>query len=369
MHRRFALTTLRNFGMGKHAMERRILRETSNLVSYLENNAGKTIDPQIMFHKVTCNVMFSILYETRYGYEDKFLHLIVNCFTQNNKIFNNLCVVLYDSIPLLKLLPLPCLKACENFKILKDSSVAQISKHKQTWVPGKPWDFVDCFFDEMQKRGDDGLSFDERQLAILLLDLNSAGTDTTPNSLLTAFLYLTTHPDVQERCQKEIDEVLGKEEQASFEDRHRMPYTQATIHEVQRVANTIPLNVFHFSSKDTQVMGYNIPKNTVIIPNLTTVLNEENHWKFPHDFNPSNFLNDEGEFVKPEAFIPFSAGPRICPGEGLARMELFLIIVTLLRRFKFVWPEKAGVRDYTLDFGFTQTPKPFKMDVRLRQTS
>lgn len=46
----------------------------------------------------------------------------------------------------------------------------------------------------------------------------------------------------------------------------------------------------------------------MIIENLTSVLSEEGQWKFPHEFNPENFLDDKGEFVKPEAFMPFSAG-------------------------------------------------------------
>lgn len=49
-------------------------------------------------------------------------------------------------------------------------------------------------------------------------------------------------------------------------------------------------------------------QGTMIIPNLSSVLSEEGQWKFPHDFNPSNFLNEQGQFEKPEAFIPFSAG-------------------------------------------------------------
>ena len=46
----------------------------------------------------------------------------------------------------------------------------------------------------------------------------------------------------------------------------------------------------------------------MVIPNLSSVLHEEGQWKFPQEFSPDNFLNEDGKFVKPEAFLPFSAG-------------------------------------------------------------
>ncbi|KAJ4925550.1 hypothetical protein JOQ06_018276 [Pogonophryne albipinna] len=108
---------------------------------------------------------------------------------------------------------------------------------------------------------------------------------------------------------------------------------------------------------------------TVVIPNMKSVLNEEGQWKFPHEFNPENFLNDEGEFVQPEAFMPFCAGPRMCPGERLAQMKFFfIIIVTLLRKFKFIWPEDAGEPDYTPVMGVTLSPHPYRIKVQLRTT-
>lgn len=58
------------------------------------------------------------------------------------------------------------------------------------------------------------------------------------------------------------------------------------------------------------------------------------------------------------------AGPQMCLGEGLARMELFLIMVTLLRCFKLVWPEDAGEPDYTPVFSATMSPKPYRLGVR-----
>lgn len=58
----------------------------------------------------------------------------------------------------------------------------------------------------------------------------------------------------------------------------------------------------------------------------------------------------------------------MCLGESLARMELFLIVVTLLRKFNFIWPEDAGEPDYTPVYGVTLTPKPYLMKVQLRAT-
>jgi len=141
-----------------------------------------------------------------------------------------------------------------------------------------------------------------------------------------------------------------------------------------------------------------VSKGTIVIPNMASVLSEEGQWKFPHEFNPENFLDDQGEFVKPEAFIPFSVGkwtnqffsmgiycvvvlsfvlicsylgpgpgPRVCLGEGLARMELFLVLVTLLRRFQFIWPKNAGEPDYRPVFGLTISPQPYNLEVHFRE--
>ncbi|KAM4618918.1 cytochrome P450 2F2-like [Polymixia lowei] len=365
-HRRFALMTLRNFGLGKQSMEERILGEVEYILEPLEKSVGKTMNPQVLFHNAASNIICQVLFGTRYDYNDEFIQLIVRLFTENAKIANGPWAMLYDSMPMIRRLPLPFMKAFKNIEACQKLSSGLVKEHMNTRVPEKPRDFIDCYLDELDKRGDDGSSFSEDQLINYLLDLHFAGTDTTSNTLLTGFLYLMTHPQIQERCQQEIDQVLEGKDQASYEDRHKMPYTQAVIHEVQRIASTVPLSVFHCTTKDTELMGYSIPRGTLIIPNLTSVLYEEGQWKFPHEFNPENFLDDQGEFVKPEAFMPFSAGPRMCLGEGLARMELFLIMVTLLRRFQFIWPEDAGQPDYTPVFGVTLSPKPYRMKVRHR---
>ncbi|XP_051807630.1 cytochrome P450 2F2-like isoform X4 [Acanthochromis polyacanthus] len=364
-HRRFALMTLRNFGLGKKSMEDRIHDEIQHTIKTLDKNIGKTLCPQVMFHNVASNIICQVLFGTRYEYDDEFITTVIQCVTEITKIANGPWAMLYDSLPFIQNLPLPFKKAFKDVKCSSDLVLRLLNEHKKTRVPGEPRDFLDCYLDEMEKKAEDS-SFSEDKLIITAIDLLFAGTDTTSNTLLTAFLYLMNHPHIQERCQQEIDRVLEGKDRACFDDRHQMPYVQAVTHEVQRIANIAPLSAFHCTTKDTELMGYSIPRGTMIIQNLSSVLNEEGQWKYPHEFNPENFLNDQGEFVKPDAFMPFSAGPRVCLGEGLARMELFLIMVTLLRKFKFIWPEDAGEPDYTPIFGATMTPKPYPMKVQHR---
>uniref|UniRef100_A0A3B4AJN9 Cytochrome P450, family 2, subfamily X, polypeptide 9 n=1 Tax=Periophthalmus magnuspinnatus TaxID=409849 RepID=A0A3B4AJN9_9GOBI len=341
-HRRFALMTLRNFGLGKQSMEERILAELQHTSADLESSIGKCDNPQVMFHNASSNIICQVLFGMRFDYNDWTMKEIVRCFTENAKLANGPWAMV-----MLHTVPFSCCLSCKFFDHI-------ISADQRKYIMGLLYNDPDS-------------TFSEDLLSMYSLDLHFAGTDTTSNTLLTGFLYLMTNPDIQERCQAEIDRVLEGKDKACFEDRHNMPYVQAVIHEMQRIANTVPLSVFHNTTKDTEVMGYTIPKGTMVIPNLSSVLSEEGQWKFPRGFHPENFLNDQGEFVKPEAFMPFSAGPRMCLGEGLARMELFLITVTLLRKFKFIWPEDAGEPDYTPVYGVTLTPKPYFMKVQLRE--
>ncbi|XP_054589339.2 cytochrome P450 2D9 isoform X1 [Nothobranchius furzeri] len=364
-NRHFDLMTLKIFGLGKKSMEDRIHEELQHTVKILDQSAGETLSPQVMFHNVASNVICKVLFGTRYEYDDESIKVMIQRFIELTKLINGPWAMVYDSLPFIHPVMLPKMKGIRIVQAFLSFAVSRVNEHKTSRIPGKQRDFIDCYLDELDKKNDES-SFSEEQLVRQLFDLYLAGTDTTANTLLTAFLYLMNHPQIQERCQQEIDQVLEGKDRVTFEDRHNMPYMQAVIHEVQRVANSVPLSIYHCTTKDTELMGYSIPKGTLIIQNMISVLKEEGQWKFPHDFNPENFLDKAGEFVKPEAFMPFSAGPRMCLGEGLARMELFLITVTLLRKYKFIWPEEAGEPDYTRVFGGTSTPKPFNMKILLR---
>ncbi|OBS74422.1 hypothetical protein A6R68_15042, partial [Neotoma lepida] len=89
------------------------------------------------------------------------------------------------------------------------------------------------------------------------------------------------------------------------------------------------------------LQGYTIPKGTVIIPNLWSLHRDPAIWEKPEDFCPDRFLDDEGQILKKETFIPFGIGKRVCMGEQLAKMELFLMFVSLMQTFTFALPKDS----------------------------
>ncbi|XP_026580470.1 cytochrome P450 2K1-like, partial [Pseudonaja textilis] len=107
---------------------------------------------------------------------------------------------------------------------------------------------------------------------------------------------------------------------------------------------------------------------THIIPLLTSVLHDESQWEKPHGFYPEHFLDSEGKFVKRDAFMPFSAGRRICAGETLAKMELFLFFTSLLQKFTFHPPPGISKDDLDLtpSVGLSTPPMPYKTCAVLR---
>lgn len=112
----------------------------------------------------------------------------------------------------------------------------------------------------------------------------------------------------KERVHREIDSVLANGRMPTLEDKQKMPYVEAVLHEILRFCNIVPLGIFHATSQDANVNGYSIPKGTMVITNLYSVHFDEKYWSDPGVFLPQRFLDSSGNFVRREAFLPFSLG-------------------------------------------------------------
>ncbi|XP_014679542.1 PREDICTED: cytochrome P450 2D14-like [Priapulus caudatus] len=115
------------------------------------------------------------------------------------------------------------------------------------------------------------------------------------------------------------------------------------------------------TTADIKLEGYSIPARAMVIANFTAILNDPKYFPEPEMFSPERHLDAEGKFVKIEAVIPFSIGRRACPGEALARMELFLFFTSILQNYDISLPEGVTEPSLAGDLGIVWMAKPYQL--------
>jgi cytochrome P450 family 2 subfamily J len=109
-----------------------------------------------------------------------------------------------------------------------------------------------------------------------------------------------------------------------------------------------------------QIGPYTVPKGHTIRADFTSIMQGKD-WKNGNSFDPSRFLDENGNLQQNEKLIPFSIGKRVCPGEGLARTEIFLFFVALLQKFKFEPEDVRNPPAFEFKSGTTAVPLPFEV--------
>ncbi|XP_050952975.1 cytochrome P450 2B4-like [Labeo rohita] len=361
--RRFALHSLRNFGLGKKSVEERVIEESSYLVPEMLKSEGKPFDPQHAIQNAVSNIICSIVFGDRFDYDNKRFAYLLEIVRENiiqSGAFLDRYKQVFNLLPIIKHFPGPHQKMYQNAEELKAFIRDAVKTHRETLDPDSPRDFIDAYLLEIEKQNsNEDSTFHEDNMVMSVSDLFLAGTDTTATTIRWSLIFLTQNPHVQERCHEEIVRVLGYDRMPSMDDRDKLPYTHATVHEIQRCGNIVPSGVFHETTQPAKLRGYDIPKGTAVFTNLTAILTNKEHWKYPDTFNPENFLDDNGHFFKPESFLPFSLGPRVCLGESLAKTELFLFITSLLQRIHFSWPPGAKWPDMNGIVSVVRSPEAY----------
>ncbi|XP_069316257.1 cytochrome P450 2C18-like isoform X2 [Eulemur rufifrons] len=274
--RRFTLMTLRNSGMGKRRIEECVQEEARCLVEELRKTKASPCDPLFILNFAPCNVICSIIFRNRFDYRDQTLLNLMEKFGENHRIMSS------------------------------------------------PW---------MQEKQNPQSRFTIENLLCTIVDLFGAGIETTGTTLRYGLLILLKHPEVTAKVQEEIDRVVGRHRSPCMQDRSHMPYTDAVVHEIQRHIDLIPNSLPRAVTCDVKFRNYLIPRGTTVLTSLTSALHDDKVFPNPERFDPGHFLDECGNFKKSDYFIPFSIGKRICVGEGLARMELFLFLTTILQNF------------------------------------
>ncbi|KAM3598030.1 uncharacterized protein V6R79_012537 [Siganus canaliculatus] len=319
--RHFALMNLKDFGMGKKTCEDKIIEETQRLIEAFEKKAGEAFDTTQPVGYAVSNIICSVVYGKRFEYDDPVFKSMVARANKNTQLLGSPTIQLYNHFPRL-------------FK----------------WVGARKELLKSAFANR-------------RHIKQLIQDLQDTLNPQMCRGFVDSFLARMQHLKVYTttQAQEELDRVVGNR-QIHMQDRKNLPYNDAVIHEIQRMANVVPSSL-HRASADVNFHGYFIKKGTPVLVLLSSALKDENEWEQPYNFYPAHFLDKEGNFRKRDAFIPFSAGARVCVGESLARMELFLFFTSLIQHFRFTPPPGATEDDLDLMpvVGLTLTPQPHKL--------
>ncbi|XP_077973212.1 cytochrome P450 2H2-like [Styela clava] len=261
--RKFGITTLKGFGVGKRSMEARVNEEVRFLSEIIMSKHGRSFDVTNHLGNAAINIIMSIVSGNRVDYESEpfktMLHMSRKRFGENNGRLQKI-----QFFPLLRYLPgfsKVLQDTFEHVKITKEIVRSAIANHIKTFDPNDIRDFIDAFLKKMNKEEIE--PFTRKVLDAVIRDLIITGSETTTTTLRWCFLYLAKHQEYQESLRDEIRANCGTAGSISMENRSNMHLTCSFIHEIQRhkpIAILLP-------RKTTAIVslgGYTFPTNTLL---------------------------------------------------------------------------------------------------------
>ncbi|XP_035692382.1 cytochrome P450 2J2-like [Branchiostoma floridae] len=364
--RRIGLTALRQFGMGKRSLEGKITEEARILCDVLAEKNGTATDMSLLLSNAVSNVICAMSFGERFEHNDMEFQRLMRLMSEMvGGSGGNAGSSISRFIPLVRKLPFFKKGLERRVKMsleVVDFIKSKIKEHKETFDPADIRDIIDVYLMETQQQTPDDADRTITEMGMIntMRDLFMGGAETTATTLKWGLLYLARHLEVQRKVQDEIDREFGASP-PTLSQRGKLPYTEATILEIQRIRPIAPLAVPHTTSTATVLHGFDIPADTFVIPNLWSAMMDPAVAPDPETFNPDRFLDEDGTVVRPEWLIPFSLGRRQCLGEQLAKMELFLFLTTLLQHFTFKLPDGAPALSMEGSLGIVLAPKAYQI--------
>lgn len=167
-----------------------------------------------------------------------------------------------------------------------------------------------------------------------LVSMLIAGVDTTPGALAWIWFLLGRNETVEIRVHRELDDLLGGRTPGPA-DLGTLPYLERVINETLRLFPSV-----HFIDRrplnDIRMDGEILRKDDYILLSPLLTHRDSRFFDAPEAFEPDRWLPENVASRPKFSFFPFGAGPHSCIGEGLARLELKLVIATLAQRWRLV---------------------------------
>lgn len=185
---------------------------------------------------------------------------------------------------------------------------------------------------------EDGRRMDDRQVRDEAVTLFLAGHETTANALTWTWWLLGRHPEKAARLHAEIDAAVG-DRPPTVADVELLPWTAAVLSESLRLrppAWAIGRTAIHEHRAD----GVRLPAGSVVVVSPWLLHHDPRWWIDADAFVPERWLETDPDRPR-HAFLPFGGGPRMCIGEGFARMEAALVLATVARGWRLQPVDRA----------------------------
>lgn len=247
---------------------------------------------------------------------------------------------IYKSTPTGKKWYKLCKKAHEETERIMKERKKEIEEHGETQPPRTAKDFLDTLLTARDPDGN-GLAWQEirGECDTFLL----AGHETSASGILWTLISLAQHPEYQSRVLKEVNDVLGQNEEVEWGDIAKLQFTGQCIKESLR-RNAASWAIGRKTTEDIEFQEYLIPKDTLVILHLYQLHTNPHVWKDPLEYNPDRFDPEETAKMDPYQFIPFSAGSRNCIGQHFAMNEMKLAVAQVVKQFKLETDPKKPIK-------------------------
>ncbi|XP_070574467.1 cytochrome P450 1A1-like isoform X2 [Ptychodera flava] len=347
--RKLGAKTIRKYASGPE-LERLFQKEAlPRLLKAIEEKNEEPFQLKTLIMLTIVNIVGAMCFGKQYDLEDQEFQEIVKVTKNTLDNFGN--GLMGDVMPILRHVPTPSVVMARR-GVLKWLGIIQ--KH------------VDDHMDKFQN--------DNTNTQDLIDELLKSRTDEATISSGKAYrldstnLRQITSNLFGEKVRREVDEVIGQDRLPALTDRKNMPYCNAVINETLRI-RSIAIIIPRCTTCDTAVGGFLLKKGTWVFCNTWKIHMDETVWSKPEEFRPERFLDKHGQLLhKPDNFIPFGMGRRMCLGETLAMNEMFLYLVSLIQRYSFSTPpDGTKPRMQELCEAFIIQCRPYKIVARRRR--
>ncbi|KAK3028969.1 hypothetical protein RJ639_039996 [Escallonia herrerae] len=236
-------------------------------------------------------------------------------------------------------------------KILDDI----ISERREILASTKKWnnddteeeDLIDVLL-RLQESSGLELPITSSNVKAVIMDMFSAGTDTSSTTIEWAMVVMIRNPRVMEKAQAKVRQAFGQKKTIVETDIQELSYLNLVIKETLRLHTPLPLLVPRECREERKIGGYNIPMKTKVFVNAWAMGRDPDYWHDAETFIPERFEKSPLDFAGNNLeYIPFGAGRRMCPGVSLGLANVEWPLAALL--YHFNWKLPSGIKAEDLD--------------------